>query len=151
MHASSSSPGLPFGIRQPYPDRDRLHTMVASPSDTADTLIAGSQNLQDPPGAMVAPLHDDALELPGYLTNASPQRSADRTEHTYSLENSKARKWLVLTVKSRAANATSLPTYYEKDIISGRVELDLDTPETIKGIFVTVSPSLYLFTALLDV
>lgn len=87
---------------------------------------------------MVASLHDDALELPGYSSSVTPQRSTNRAEHVYFLENNKGRKWLSISVKSRSTSASSLPLYYEKDIITGRVELDLDKSETIKGVVVTV-------------
>lgn len=83
---------------------------------------------------MVAALHDSVLELPSYTP---PPIASEKSEHTSSLETGKGRKWLVLKVKSRG-NASSLPLYYEKDIISGRVELDLEKGETIKGVVVSV-------------
>lgn len=88
---------------------------------------------------MVAPLHDSALEQSSYT---APPLASERSEHSSSLENGQGRKWLILAVKSRSANAASLPLYYEKDVISGRVELDLDKPETIKGVVVSVRSQL---------
>lgn len=95
-------------------------------------------------------LHDDALELPGYSaspTSPTARRSIDRFDQIYSLENSKGRKWLSMAVKSRSSDSqsSSLPLYYEKDIISGRVILDLEKSESIKGIVVTVSILTILF------
>ncbi|KAF7976619.1 hypothetical protein HWV62_2292 [Athelia sp. TMB] len=84
---------------------------------------------------MVAPLHDAALELPDY---AAPPLASEKSEYSSSLENARGRKWLILAVKSRSASPTSLPLYFEKDVITGRVELDLDKPETIKGVIVSV-------------
>jgi hypothetical protein len=59
-------------------------------------------------------------------------------EHQRSLETAKGKKWLTLFVKSRANNS-SLPIFLEGDIVSGRVELDLDKAESSKGVTVTVS------------
>ena len=81
--------------------------------------------------------HDTALELPGYSTKP-PQGTTAQSEHSYALETTKGKKWLLLFVKSRSNDPKSLPIFYEKDIVSGRIELDLEKAETIKGLLVSV-------------
>lgn len=90
---------------------------------------------------MATSLHDDALELPGYSRGVGSRRSVDHFDHEYSLENSKGHKWLSMSVKSRSTDPRSLPIYYERDIVTGRVQLNLDKPENIKGVVVSVSSS----------
>ncbi len=45
----------------------------------------------------------------------------------------------MLFVKSWARDAASMPIFFEKDEILGRVEVDLDKAESFKGITITVS------------
>lgn len=59
--------------------------------------------------------------------------------HISSLEDSKGRPWVSLIVTSRAANSALPPFFMEGDVISGRVELDLEKPETAKAVVVSVS------------
>lgn len=61
-----------------------------------------------------------------------------RSEYSCCLE-SKGHKWLSLFVPSRAINSISLPSFDEGDVISGRVELDLEKAEAVKGIVISVS------------
>ncbi|KAJ6531969.1 hypothetical protein B0H19DRAFT_463033 [Mycena capillaripes] len=78
----------------------------------------------------------DEDELPGYTRAAAPSAAgAYRTEHKYSLET-KGRPWLFIFIKSRAANAGSLPFFVQGDTVAGRVELDIDKAESLKGISV---------------
>lgn len=84
-------------------------------------------------------------ELPGYSaapssTAAGP--SSDQTGslqgHSSSLQDSKGFQWLTLTVNSRAPASTSLPVFYEGDVISGHVDFDVLKSESIKGISIKV-------------
>jgi len=79
-------------------------------------------------------------ELPGYSLRPSlaSQATAERSERVYSLE-SKGRRWISMFVKSRSTNPTLAPLFLEHDIISGRVELDLDKSETFKAVTISVS------------
>ncbi|THU84184.1 hypothetical protein K435DRAFT_733492 [Dendrothele bispora CBS 962.96] len=84
------------------------------------------------------------IELPAYSRRipsaaASSIFSVDpqRFEHSFHLER-KGRKWLTLYVRSRSRNASTPPVFLEGDEISGRVELDLERAENIKGITITV-------------
>ncbi|KIJ67028.1 hypothetical protein HYDPIDRAFT_109020 [Hydnomerulius pinastri MD-312] len=87
-------------------------------------------------------------ELPGYSPPAPPPPhsagSSSNTaqagsSHSLSLEDSKAHKWLTLTVSNRAPDSGSLPCFVEGDTISGQVDLDVSKSESIKGITVKVT------------
>ncbi|KAK7032322.1 hypothetical protein VNI00_013281 [Paramarasmius palmivorus] len=73
-------------------------------------------------------------------TIISVSSSAERFEHSFSLER-RGQKWLTLFVRSRSRSPLTAPVYIEGDTITGRVELDLDRPETIKGVAVAVQAS----------
>ncbi|KAJ6507966.1 hypothetical protein C8R47DRAFT_1100150 [Mycena vitilis] len=81
----------------------------------------------------------DGDELPGYTRSAAPPPATAvyRSEQKCSLE-SKGRPWLFMFVKSRAPNAGALPFFLQSDTIAGRVELDLDKAESLKGISIAV-------------
>jgi len=72
----------------------------------------------------------------------SPSTSPLRSEHRYCLMNGKGkgddRPWLTLFVNSRSPKPNFLPFFVGKDAISGTVELDLEKPETIREVKVTV-------------
>ncbi|EGN98814.1 hypothetical protein SERLA73DRAFT_54832 [Serpula lacrymans var. lacrymans S7.3] len=89
---------------------------------------------------------DQDSELPEYSAPLSEpvQGGAQgpvngRSEHTYSLENSKGQKWLFLVVKSRSRDSLSLPTYYAGDVISGRTEINVIKSESIKAVTISVT------------
>ncbi|KAJ3757691.1 hypothetical protein EV360DRAFT_45536 [Lentinula raphanica] len=63
--------------------------------------------------------------------------SVETFEHCFPMERN-GKVWLSLYVRSRAKSAASPPIYTEGDTVSGRVELDLDRPEKVKGITVTM-------------
>ena len=67
-------------------------------------------------------------------------RPPDFTEHRYQLEDSKGRPWLWLTVKSRSREARQLPLFFDRDTITGSVEVDLDKAEGSKGVLISVGP-----------
>jgi hypothetical protein len=64
------------------------------------------------------------------------------SEHQYCLTKCKGkgndRPWLTLFVSSRSPKPKLLPLFIGKDSISGTVELDLEKPETIREVKVTV-------------
>ncbi|KAJ7455298.1 hypothetical protein B0H11DRAFT_2161072 [Mycena galericulata] len=77
-------------------------------------------------------------ELPGYTSRAAPAAAGTaRSEHKYSLENN-GRPWLFIFVSSRSPSAASAPFFLEGDTVSGRVELDLDKAEGLKGISIAI-------------
>lgn len=84
------------------------------------------------------PLH------PPPFAAATSSSAASRTEHTYSLNNSKGKPWLTLIIKSRAPSVKALPVFLEGDVISGTVNVSLDKPETSKGIMIAVRSAIGL-------
>jgi hypothetical protein len=50
----------------------------------------------------------------------------------------KGRPWLLIFIKSRAANAGSLPYFLQGDTVAGRVELDIEKAESLKAVSVAV-------------
>ncbi|KAI0359735.1 hypothetical protein OH77DRAFT_1471440 [Trametes cingulata] len=66
-------------------------------------------------------------------------RLPEFAEHRYQLEDSKGRPWLWLIVKSRSKEARQLPLFFERDTISGTVEVDLDMAEGAKGVLISAT------------
>ena len=62
-----------------------------------------------------------------------------KTEHTFSLNNSKGKAWLSLVVKSRSPTAKTLPLFLDGDAIAGEVRVALDKAESAKAVSVSVS------------
>lgn len=83
------------------------------------------------------------LDSPPYLAaEVSPPEPPSYTDvpelsHSYSLEN-KTHKWLHLFVECLGSKPPSLPVFREGQTISGRVDLDLLKPESLKGITIEV-------------
>ncbi len=50
----------------------------------------------------------------------------------------KDKAWATLKVFSSAKSAKSLPTFYEKEIINGIVELDVERGDSIQAVNATV-------------
>ncbi|KAF8489462.1 hypothetical protein F5888DRAFT_1808813 [Russula emetica] len=72
------------------------------------------------------------------------------SEHQYCLTKCKGkgndRPWLTLFVSSRSPKPKFLPLFIGKDSISGTVELDLEKPETIREVKVTLKGETTLFS-----
>jgi len=92
-------------------------------------------------------LKEDALASKSQTHLPSPpsissSTSPIRSEHQYCLTNGKGkgndRPWLTLFVSSRSPKPKLLPLFIGNDSISGTVELDLENPETIRDVKVTV-------------
>ena len=95
------------------------------------------------------PTPPNDTDLPSYDARAQSQQSQIRgSEHWKYLERGKDQKWLSLFVKSRSRNAASMPMFFEDDDISGRVEVDLDKAESVKGVSISVSFDMPLQTTL---
>ncbi|KAF4571281.1 hypothetical protein EYR36_008610 [Pleurotus pulmonarius] len=58
--------------------------------------------------------------------------------HTYQLVSG-SKAWAVWKVVSSAKSSKSLPTFYEKETITGTLSLDVDRFESIQAIYVTVT------------
>jgi len=80
-------------------------------------------------------------QLPSPVGSSS-STSSRRTQHQYCLTNGKGkdgdRPWLTLRVSSRSPKSKFLPLFIGKDSISGKVELELPKPETVREVKVTV-------------
>jgi hypothetical protein len=95
--------------------------------------------------APFSPFYEDALGSKSQthvLSSASFSTSTPpiRSEHRYCLTKGKDndRPFLTLLVSSRSPRPKLLPLFIGKDSISGTVELDLEKPETIREVKVTV-------------
>ncbi|KAG8213462.1 hypothetical protein J3R82DRAFT_11980 [Butyriboletus roseoflavus] len=87
-------------------------------------------------------------ELPGYseapgpspgVAGSSGNSAQASSPYTISLQDEKGFKWLILAVSSRASASTSLPVFYEGDVISGQVDLDVLKSESIKCISIKIT------------
>jgi hypothetical protein len=92
-----------------------------------------------------SPFNEDALPSKSQTHLLSPasfssSTSSIRSEHRYCLTKGKGndRPFLTLLVSSRSPKPRLLPLFIGKDRISGTVELDLEKPETIRELEVTV-------------
>jgi hypothetical protein len=78
--------------------------------------------------------------LPEYTTRHSNHVvPVHRSAHTSFLENGKSHRFLTMTINSRSVDPKSLPLFLERDVISGHVELNLEKPEALKGVVISVS------------
>lgn len=80
--------------------------------------------------SLYAPQTGGDAELPGY--NDTSRSNGRLTEHTVTLEDSKSRTWVWLSVKSRANNPGQLPLYFEGDTIGGTVTIDFGLTSSVK-------------------
>ena len=83
------------------------------------------------------------IQLPPSSSSCpSSSTSSIRTQHQYCRTNGKGkdseRPWLTLHVSSRSPKSKLLPLFIGKDSISGRVQLELVKPETVREVKVTV-------------
>ena len=82
--------------------------------------------------SLYAPQTEGDGELPGYNDNDTSRSNGRLTEHTVTLEDSKSRTWVWLSVKSRANNPGQLPLYFEGDTIGGTVTIDFALTSGVK-------------------
>ncbi|TFY77721.1 hypothetical protein EWM64_g6292 [Hericium alpestre] len=75
-------------------------------------------------------------ELPEYSARGPLNSLSCR--HKLVLDGAKERPWLTLYLRSRASSPKSTPLFFDKDVIKGKVLVDLDKPETIKGVSITL-------------
>lgn len=61
------------------------------------------------------------------------------TEHVFSLYDSRETPWATLKLLSNVPSTRSLPSYFDGQTVSGRVELALSKPESILAVTVTLS------------
>lgn len=82
-------------------------------------------------------------ELPPYTRrNSLIQPVAvrrDATEHIFQLSDGKSKPWITLKVQSSAKSSRSLPTFFEKENITGQLELFAEKGDSIQSISATVT------------
>ncbi|KAF8905074.1 hypothetical protein CPB84DRAFT_1894808 [Gymnopilus junonius] len=61
------------------------------------------------------------------------------TEHVFQLADGKSRPWITLKVYSSAKSPRSLPTFFEKENITGLLELEAERGDSIQAITATVT------------
>lgn len=104
-------------------------------------------------GAAELPSYSDArneTSAPAVTTAAAPAYSSSssggsKTEHVFSLNNSKGKPWLSLVVTSRAPSVKALPVFLDGDAITGEVRVALDKAESAKAVSIGVSARLPFF------
>jgi len=74
-------------------------------------------------------------------TSASTLSTPFQSQHRYSLDTKGGKPWVSFIVQSRSPSSNLLPLFYEHDIITGSVFLDLAKPESIRDVDITVSVS----------
>jgi hypothetical protein len=72
-----------------------------------------------------------------YGQSSSPRR--EPTEHVFELLEGKSKPWATLKVYSSAKSSKSLPTFFEKESITGLLELTVEKGDGIQAITATVS------------
>lgn len=83
---------------------------------------------------------DDKGELPEY-SSSSPTHPAGRSLHTYSLTDKHHHSWATLQVSGhRYSLPGQLPQLIEGEPVEGTISLDLKEEESIKAVYVSVSP-----------
>lgn len=73
------------------------------------------------------------------ISAATASSSRGPVEHCFSLYDSKNVPWATLRLQSHSSSARFLPSYFEGQPISGRVDLNLSKPETIHGVSIIVN------------
>ena len=76
--------------------------------------------------------------LPQYSSASSSSLVPELSEHAFTLEDSKGRPSIWLTVKSRAKDKKTWPLFYERDIIHGTVEVDFSKIDGAKAVAISV-------------
>ncbi|KAI5122160.1 hypothetical protein M0805_007059 [Coniferiporia weirii] len=61
-----------------------------------------------------------------------------RRLHEFYLQGANKHPWATLRFKSSAPSDKSLPVFFEDQVVSGKVELDLQKPESIKSIAISI-------------
>ncbi|KAF8150704.1 hypothetical protein B0H34DRAFT_149037 [Crassisporium funariophilum] len=91
------------------------------------------------------PAPSSGSELPAYTRrNTLTQPLAvdlrrEPTEHIFQVADGKSKPWITLKVYSSAKSSRSLPTFFEKENITGRLELDAERGDSIQAITATVT------------
>jgi hypothetical protein len=84
-------------------------------------------------------------DLPAYSrhhnSRSQPSHQQPRrelTEHVFELSEGKSKPWAILTLNSSAKSSKSLPTFFERENITGKLEVIAERGDSIQAIIVTV-------------
>ena len=96
------------------------------------------------------PAPSSGSELPPYtrrntLTQPINLRR-EPTEHVFQVADGKSKPWITLRVFSSAKSSKSLPTFFEKENITGRLELDAERGDSIQAITAMVCLQCFFFS-----
>ncbi|KAI0359923.1 hypothetical protein OH77DRAFT_1419286 [Trametes cingulata] len=101
------------------------------------------------PGAFASQLDVSEPALPGYTrtTTAVWDVPPPEQEHFFYLTAKKTgKRWLTLSVLSRAASATDPPTFYQGARVTGNLRLDLDKEELVDEISLSLYGKVSIFS-----
>ncbi|KDR78972.1 hypothetical protein GALMADRAFT_63777 [Galerina marginata CBS 339.88] len=89
------------------------------------------------------PAPSSGSELPPYTRRNTLTQPVnfrrDPTEHVFQLADGKSRPWITLKLYSSAKSSKSLPTFFEKENITGLLELEAERGDSIQAITATVT------------
>ncbi|KAI5122909.1 hypothetical protein M0805_007587 [Coniferiporia weirii] len=103
--------------------------------------MVSASHLSEGKGAVVdseLPSYSDGAHTTRVIAPTTPPSGTSRTEHEYSLNNAKGKRWLTIRLHSRAPTAKTLPVFFDGDEVRGEVEMVLEKPEGYKGVFVDI-------------
>ncbi|EIN10162.1 hypothetical protein PUNSTDRAFT_132267 [Punctularia strigosozonata HHB-11173 SS5] len=85
-------------------------------------------------------MSDDLPAYSGAQSQQHPSAAARRelVSHEVHIEDGKGSPWFTLKLRSRARDAKFVPEFWEGDTITGSVELDLQKPDAIVAITVSI-------------
>lgn len=100
------------------------------------------------------PAPTSGSDLPAYtrrntLTQAINLRR-DPTEHIFLAADGKSKPWITLRVFSSAKSSKSLPTFFEKENIDGKLEIDAERGDSIQAITAVVWSCQRFFRAFIN-
>lgn len=81
-------------------------------------------------------------DLPAYTRAAASEKA--QSEYIASLDTSAKRAWLTLKVKSSAPSPNVRPVFSSGQPITGLVQLDLESPDSIKAVLINVRHMIYI-------
>ena len=120
-------------------------TSVANATAMVFILTQGSppsgMDVEPPPYSLPARHYPHPAIRSCTSASASTLSTSFQSQHRYSLDTKSGKPWVSFTVHSHSPSSNLLPLFYEHDIITGSVFLDLTKPESIRDIDITVSVS----------
>lgn len=85
--------------------------------------------------------------LPGYEPSSKAQSQPRRrtvVERVFTLDTSKGKPWAFLKVNSRnSSSSQNAPSFFEGDLVTGTVELELEKPDSFVAIILEVAQYYY--------